>query len=81
MMKQSRLSSDEIAVVLITETIAKIEFHDLLMLEVDNKELLEGLAQLYAACALLRSNRPDKFAAHFREPDPAVAGWLSRVAG
>jgi hypothetical protein len=77
-MKQRRLTADQAAVALVTDTIAKIEFAELLMLQVQSRELCHGLAQLYLACVALRS--ADQFAPHFHEVDPAVAAWLTREA-
>ena len=78
-MRQRRISADQAAVVLITDTVSKIEFVDLLMLQTNDRDTFLGLAQLYKACDIRRTNSPEKFAPHFCEPPAAVANWLSQA--
>lgn len=75
-MRQRRITADQAAVLLISETVSKIEFADLLMLEINDRDTFLGLAHLYTACDILRKNRAEEFASHFCEPPVAVANWL-----
>ena len=79
-MRKNKLSSDQAAILLISETLAEMTHGDVQHISIVNQPLFRQLSNLFVACEHLAQVNPEKFGAVYFAPDSLVADTLRSMA-
>ncbi len=80
LMRTKKLTPDQTAVALITETVANLDIGALTLMSLDNPSEFDGLFRLYIGCERLKDGKPEDFAPYFHQADATVSAWFKLKA-
>lgn len=75
-MRQKRISSDQAAVLLISETVCGLHIGDVTLMSIEQPELLRQIAVLFVSVEHLSRAKPHEFKEWFVEPEFVVCEYL-----